>query len=214
MVSAIYVTPFECKISRRTCTKDSLETVEDAGDVRSFLWVVVPTILSESPNRWPKPEAFGIVRFRWSPSIRYCYHHMCLGGAWKRDSPCECLLTKGESDNDFCVMINEVPTSIMTIAREYMSERVVGFSHTSPLSVIEPMSSGADQRAEPPLATSHPLTERVSLAMEERPKSAIQGTPCALMKILYYKKTPSVNHVWLARVVVRGIGGGNHTNTL
>ena len=95
-----------------------------------------------------------------------------------------------------------------------MSERVVGFAHTSPLSVIVPMSSGADQRAEPPLATSHPLTERVSLAIVERPKSARQGTPCALMKILYYKKTPSVSRVWLARVAVRGIGGRNHTDTL
>src|ERR1700753_1495919 len=55
---------------------------------------MVPTILSESPNRCPKPEAFGIVRFRGSPSLRYCYHHMCLGGAWKRDSPCERLLKK------------------------------------------------------------------------------------------------------------------------
>jgi hypothetical protein len=95
-----------------------METEEDFGDVRPFLWIMVPTILGESPKRWPKPEALGIVRFWWSASLRYCYHHMRLGGAWKRDSPCERLLTKGEPDEDFYVIINEVPTSIMTIARE------------------------------------------------------------------------------------------------
>ena len=65
------------------------------------------------------------------------------------------------------------------------------------------MSSGADQRTEPPLAAFEPLTEYMSSAIEERPKSARQGIPSALMRMLYYKD---------ASVYV--MGGRNRTNTL
>ena len=49
------------------------------------------------------------------------------------------------------------------------------------------MSSGADQRTEPPLAAFEPLTEYMSSAIDERPKSARQGIPSALIRMLYYK---------------------------
>lgn len=68
-----------------------------------------------------------------------------------------------------------------------MSDRIVGLTHASFLAVIGPTSSGADQRTDPPLGTSDPLTEYISLAIEERPKSARQGVPWELMMILYYK---------------------------
>lgn len=64
---------------------------------------------------------------------------------------------------------------------------MVGVTHVSFRAVIEPTSSGADQRTEPPLEAFEPLTEYISSAIEERPKSARQGLPSALIRILYYK---------------------------
>ena len=71
----------------------------------------------------------------------------------------------------------------------------MGFTHFSSRAVIEPTSSGADQRTEPPLAAFEPLTEYMSSAIEERPKFARQGIPSPLIRILYYKngnRTPIV----------------------
>ena len=72
----------------------------------------------------------------------------------------------------------------MTIAREYTSDRMLGLINFFFLAVIGPKSSGADQRTEASPAFDL-LTEYMSLAMEERPKFAMQGIPSALMNILY-----------------------------
>lgn len=69
-----------------------------------------------------------------------------------------------------------------------MSDRMPGLTGAFFLVVAEPTSSGADQRSEASPPAFDPLTDCVSLAIEERPKSARQGDPCALMNILYYKK--------------------------
>jgi hypothetical protein len=79
-------------------------------------------------------------------------------------------------------------TSMTTIAREKISDCVVGLTHVSCRAVIDPTSSGADQRTEPPLAAFDRLREHMSSAIEERPKSARQGIPNALIMMLNYEK--------------------------
>jgi len=87
-----------------------------------------------------------------------------------------------------------------------MSDCVVGFTHFSSRALIEPTSSGADQRTDPPLVAFEPLTEYMSSAIEERPKSVRQGSPDALIRILYYKR----NQLELVIATVRVMS----TNTL
>ena len=75
-------------------------------------------------------------------------------------------------------------TSIITMARAYISDCVVGFTHSSLWVVIGPKSSGADQRIEPAPGVVEPLTDEMSSAIEERPKSARKGFPCSSITIL------------------------------
>jgi len=63
-----------------------------------------------------------------------------------------------------------------------MSDLMVGLIPVPP-SVVG-MSSGADQRTEPPLEAVEVRAECISSAIEERPKSARHGTPFVLIKML------------------------------
>lgn len=94
-----------------------------------------------------------------------------------------------------------------------MSDCVVGDTHFSSWALIEPTSSGADHRTEPPLAAFEPLAEYMSSAIEERPKSARQGIPNALMRMLNWK-TPMQRQSQSVGVTLRVVGGRNCTNSL
>ena len=78
-----------------------------------------------------------------------------------------------------------VNASTMTIAKEYMSEFMVGLIPGPP--GVVGTSSGADQRTEPPLEAVELRTEYISSAIEESPKSARHGVPSVLIKMLYYR---------------------------
>lgn len=70
-----------------TCTEDRLETAEDTCYVRAPFRILVPTVLGEFPNRWPKPKVIAIGGFGRSPPLRYSDHHVCVREAWEWDSP-------------------------------------------------------------------------------------------------------------------------------
>jgi len=71
-----------------------------------------------------------------------------------------------------------------------MSDCVLGLARL-PRSAVA--SSGAAQRIEPPPGLVEPVTENMPSAIEERPKSARQGLPSLLIRILCYRRS------WIVR---------------